>query len=144
MWISKGPKQDLVGPSIEYITNSPILGSPLGSRAKFNRGPIGFSGARGPKLWAPESPVHRNGRAPVILASCIGEHTTVQNKATPTGPYEAKAQSCSHVHIVNYDYQSLVISVLCNPGVITYYQVLSVINRQSILNARYVPFFSGI
>ena len=64
------------------------------------------------------------GGAPVILASRIGEHTTVQNKSTPTGPYEAKAQSCSRVYIVNCDYQSFVISVLCNPHVITKFLVL--------------------
>ena len=46
------------------------------------------------------------GGAPVILASRIGEHNRVQNKSTLEGPYEAKAQSCSRVHIVYCDYQS--------------------------------------
>ena len=43
--------------------------------------------------------------------------------STLAGPYEAKAQSCSPVHIVNCDYQPLVRSVLCNPYVITKFLV---------------------
>ena len=42
----------------------------------------------------------------------MGEHSRVQNKPTPAGLYEAKAQSCSCVHIINCDYQSLV-SLFC-------------------------------
>ena len=47
--------------------------------------------------------------------------STLQYRTSPplTGPYEAKAQSCSRVHIVICDYRSLVISVLCNSCVIT-------------------------
>ena len=44
-------------PPLKYITNSPIFGGPLGPQAKFHKGPIGFSGARGPYLQAPKSPV---------------------------------------------------------------------------------------
>ena len=44
-------------PPLKYITNSPILGGPLGPKAKFHKGPIGFSGAQGPCLQATESPV---------------------------------------------------------------------------------------
>ena len=63
IWISNGPKRNLKGPSIEICTLPilPILGGPLGPQAKFHKGPIGFSGARGPYILAPES------RALVIL-----------------------------------------------------------------------------
>ena len=44
---------------LKYITNSPSLGGQLGPQAKFHKGPIGFSGARGPYLRAPECPVYR-------------------------------------------------------------------------------------
>ena len=83
------------------------------------------------------------GGAPAILASRIEEHSRVQNKSTPAGRYETKAQNFSRIDIVYGDFQSSVISVLCNPHVITK-QVRSVINRQSILNPRYEPFFKGI
>ena len=43
-------------PPLKYITNSPILGGPLGPQAKFHKGPIGFSGARGLYFRAPEGP----------------------------------------------------------------------------------------
>ena len=43
-------------PPLKYITNSPIFGGPLGTQAKFDKGPIEFLGARGPYLRAPESP----------------------------------------------------------------------------------------
>ena len=43
-------------PPLKYITNSPIFGDPLGPQAKFHKDPIGFLGARGPYLRAPESP----------------------------------------------------------------------------------------
>ena len=59
-----------------------------------------------------------------MLASRIGKHATVQNKSTPTGPYEDKVKSYSRVHKVNCDYQSLVIPDLCNPRVITKVLVL--------------------
>ena len=58
------------------------------------------------------------------LSPPASESTLQYTQSTPTGPYEAKAQSCSLVHIVNFDYQSLVISVLCNPRVITKFLVL--------------------
>ena len=45
-------------PPLKYITNSPILGGPLLPEAKFYKGPIGFSGAHGLYLRAPESLVH--------------------------------------------------------------------------------------
>ena len=35
---------------LKCITNSPILGGPLGPQAKFHKGPIGFLGPRGPYL----------------------------------------------------------------------------------------------
>ena len=48
-------------PPLKYITNSPILRGPLGPQAKFHKGPIGFSGARGLYLRAPESPAITGG-----------------------------------------------------------------------------------
>ena len=57
IWISKGPKQNLKGPSIEIHYQFSNLGGPLGPQTKFHKGPIGFSGARGPYLRAPECPV---------------------------------------------------------------------------------------
>ena len=47
------PQKILRVPPLKYITNSPILGDPLGPQAKFHKGPIGLSGARGPYLQAP-------------------------------------------------------------------------------------------
>ena len=57
MWIFKGPMQILDSPPKKWNTNSPILlEGPLGPEVKSNKGPIGFSGAWGPKLYlAPES-----------------------------------------------------------------------------------------
>ena len=62
--------------------------------------------------------------APVILVSRIGKNKIVQNKPTPTDPYEAKTQSWSSVHKINSDYQSLVISFFCNHYAITNFLVL--------------------
>ena len=36
------------------LTNSPILGGPLGPQGKFHKGPIGFSGPREPWTWNTE------------------------------------------------------------------------------------------
>ena len=58
--ISKGPSKLWRVPPLKYITNSPIfLGDPLCPQAKFHKSPIGFSGAQGPYLQAPECPVNR-------------------------------------------------------------------------------------
>ena len=61
--------------------------------------------------WTPESGraqqwSFRYGGDRIILASRMGGHSRVQNKPAPAGLYEAKAQSCSRVHIINCDYQS--------------------------------------
>ena len=56
IWISKGPQQNLEGPFIEIHYQLSNFGGPLGPQAKFHKGPIGFSGARGPYLRAPECP----------------------------------------------------------------------------------------
>ena len=53
---SKGPKQNLKGLSIEIHYQFSNFGGPLGPQAKFHMGPIGFWGAQGPYLQAPESP----------------------------------------------------------------------------------------
>ena len=58
IWISKGPKQNLKGPSIEIHYQFSNLGGPLGPQAKFHSGaPL----VQGPHLdflpRAPESPV---------------------------------------------------------------------------------------
>ena len=55
-------------------------------------------------------------------------HCSTVQKSTPTVGYEAKAQSCSRVHIVNCDYQSLVMSVLNNPRVITMFLALWIVS----------------
>ena len=55
IWISKGPQQNLMGPFIEIHYQLSNFGGPLGPQAKFHKGPIGFSGARGPYLRAPSA-----------------------------------------------------------------------------------------
>ena len=55
IWISMGPKQNLMGPPLKYITNSPILWGPLGPQAEFHKGPIGFSRALGPCFRTPRA-----------------------------------------------------------------------------------------
>ena len=56
IWISKGPKQNLKGTSIEIHYQFSNFWSPLGPQAKFHKGPIGFLGARGPSLGLPPPP----------------------------------------------------------------------------------------
>ena len=54
IWISKGPKQNLKGTSIEIHYQFSNFCGPLGPQAKFHKGPIGFLGARGPYPRASE------------------------------------------------------------------------------------------